>query len=318
MSEVLATVQLNPQKVFEALGVNMSGVSEERQTRIASLLAQSARSLKHAIKDHERGISIESQLASTLSLTSEQASMSSEPFHQILQDEVKKKNSNKIESNESSSDSSSDSDEKSSSSSESDDYISIAEKQVPNACRISKYQGKFIQIPFDLTGATGVTQVGNLITISSSSLRSIFLNKVFNEGIWRIQFQLLKKTGSWVIGVAEPSHNNSNFMGNNRQSLDYDSSGSIYQNGSSTNGNGNKSFSVNDIVGLEVDMISHRIFFFHTFQQQPVCVINIPAILKVGICYSSANETQFNVVVYRLKKLIADPVKSPTIKAWTS
>ncbi|KAA6365624.1 MAG: hypothetical protein EZS28_038850 [Streblomastix strix] len=145
MSEVLATVQLNPQKVFKALGVSMSGVSEERQTRIASLLASSARSLKHAIKDHERGISIESQLASALSLTSEQASMSSVPFHQILQDEVKKKKSNKKENEESSSesDSSSDSDEKSSSSSESDDYISIAEKQVPIACRIPKYQGKF-------------------------------------------------------------------------------------------------------------------------------------------------------------------------------
>ncbi|KAA6354731.1 MAG: hypothetical protein EZS28_049742, partial [Streblomastix strix] len=146
MSEVPATVQLNPQKVFKALGVSMSGVSEERQTRIATLLAQSARSLKHAIKDHERGISIESQLASALSLTSEQASLSCAPFHQILQDEVKKKKIfNKKESDESSSesDSSSDSDEKSSSSSEFDEYISMTEKQVPITCRIPKYQGKF-------------------------------------------------------------------------------------------------------------------------------------------------------------------------------
>ncbi|KAA6335772.1 MAG: hypothetical protein EZS28_052933, partial [Streblomastix strix] len=45
-------------------------------------------------------------------------------------------------------------DEKSSSSSESVDYISLAEKQVPITCRIPKYYGKFIQIPFDLSGAT--------------------------------------------------------------------------------------------------------------------------------------------------------------------
>ncbi|KAA6384645.1 MAG: hypothetical protein EZS28_019829 [Streblomastix strix] len=255
MSEVHSTVQLNHQKVFEALGVNMSGVSEERQTRIASLLASSARSLKHAIKGHEKGISIESQLAATLSLTSEQASLSCAPFYQILQDDLKKKKSNIKESDESSSESdkSSSSDEKSSSSSESDDYISLAEKQVPITCRISKYQGKFIQIPFDLTGATGVTQVGNLITMNTSQGYTIFLNRMFNEGIWRIYFQFLKNNSSWAIGASEPSYvGSSNNMGNDRFSMDYNSGGGIFQNGNSTNGN--KSYSTNDIIGLEVDM----------------------------------------------------------------
>ncbi|KAA6399876.1 MAG: hypothetical protein EZS28_004601 [Streblomastix strix] len=119
-----------------------------------------------------------------------------------------------------------------------------------------------------------------------------------------------------AIGAAEPSHINTNYFGDNKTSMDYNRDGSIFQNCSSTGGN--KSYSTNDIVGMELDMISHRIFFFHTSEQQPVCLTNIPSILKVGICYSSANDTQFNVVVYRLKKLIADPVKSPTIKAWTS
>ncbi|KAA6366497.1 MAG: hypothetical protein EZS28_037976, partial [Streblomastix strix] len=63
---------------------------------------------------------------------------------------------------------------------------------------------------------------------------------------------------------------------------------------------------------------SHRIFFYHTFLQQSVCLTNIPAILKVGLTYYSNNDAQFSVVVYKLKKPLADPAKSPTIKAWTS
>ncbi|KAA6352842.1 MAG: hypothetical protein EZS28_051631 [Streblomastix strix] len=82
---------------------------------------------------------------------------------------------------------------------------------------------------------------------------------------------------------------------------------------------GNKSSSANDIIGMEVNMISHRIYFFHTFEQQPVCLINVPAILKVGVTYGSTNDTQYKVVaVYKLKKPLADPAKSPTIKAWDS
>ncbi|KAA6381932.1 MAG: hypothetical protein EZS28_022542 [Streblomastix strix] len=331
MSKIPNTTQLNPKEVFEALGVSMDGVSEDQQARIAAFIAKSARSLKHALKDHEKGISIESQLVSALSLTSEQVSMSSAPFHQILQDEGKdtnliesniskgkKKKDNKIESDESSSesDSSSSSDEKSSSSSDSDDYISITEQQVPIEGRIRKYQGKFIQIPFDLTGATDVTQVGNVVTISTTSQHSIFFNRVFNEGVWRIYFQLLKKTGSWAIGVAEPSFSNNDYMGNNKLSMDYTSDGSIYQNGNGPLGN--KSYQINDIIGFEVDMISHRIYFFHAFQQQIACLTNIPASLKVGITYSGASGTQYKVVaVYKLNKPLADPVKSPNIRAWT-
>ncbi|KAA6363133.1 MAG: hypothetical protein EZS28_041340 [Streblomastix strix] len=283
MTEIPASFLLNPKEVFEALGVSMSGVSEDQQARIATFLAKSARSLKHAIKDHERGISIESQLASALSLTSEQASMSCAPFHQILQDEGKANKVHKKESDESSSesDSSSSSDEKSSSSSDSEDYISITEKLIPIAGRIRKYQGKFMQIPFDLTGATGVTQAGNLVTISSQSTYSIFLNQVFNEGVWRIYFQLIKNNNSMVIGVAEPSFNSSSFMGNDRMSMDYNYGGNVYQN--SQTASGNKSYQTNDIVGFEVDMIQHRIYFFHTFEQQPVCFTNVPAILKVGV-----------------------------------
>ncbi|KAA6390648.1 MAG: hypothetical protein EZS28_013828 [Streblomastix strix] len=334
MSKIPTTTQLNPKELFDALGVSMDGINEDQQARIATFLAKSARSLKHAIKDHEKGISIESQLVSALSLTSEQASMSSAPFHQILQDEGKdtnlmesniskgkKKKDNKIQSDESSSesDSSSSSDEKSSSSSESDDYISMAEQQVPITGRIRKYQGKFIQIPFNLTGETGVTQVGNLVTISSTSAQnSIFLNRIFNEGVWRIYFQFLKgNIESSVIGVAEPSFGSNNYLGNDKLSMDYTNRGSIFQNGSSVYGS--KSYSINDIIGFEVDMISHRIFFFHTFEQQPVCLINIPANLKVGITYQNASGTQYKVVaVYKLNKPLADPTKSPTIKAWTS
>ncbi|KAA6393386.1 MAG: hypothetical protein EZS28_011088 [Streblomastix strix] len=332
MSKAITTIQLNPKQVFEALGVSMADVNEDQQARIATFLAKSARSLKHALKEHEKGISIESQLVSALSLTSEQASMSSAPFHQILQDEgkdsnfmesniskgKKKKKDNTIESDESSSesDSSSSSDDKSSSSSDSDDYISMAEQQVPIEGRIRKYQGKFIQIPFDLTGATGVTQVGNVVTISSSSLRSIFLNKVFNEGIWRIYFQLIKNN-NMVIGVAEPSFNISQCMGRDKLSMNIQSSGYIEYNNQTTSGN--KSSSANDIIGMEVNMISHRIFFFHTFEQQPVCLINIPANLKVGVTYGPTNDAQLKVVaVYKLKKPLADPTKSPTIKTWES
>ncbi|KAA6396206.1 MAG: hypothetical protein EZS28_008267 [Streblomastix strix] len=315
MTEIPASFLLNPKEVFEALGVSMSGVSEDQQARIATFLAKSARSLKHAIKDHERGISIESQLASALSLTSEQASMSCAPFHQILQDEGKAYKVHKKESDESSSesDSSSSSDEKSSSSSDSDDYTSMAEKQVPIAGRIRKYQGKFMQIPFDLTGATGVTQAGNLVSISSTTTYSIFFNQQFNEGVWRIYFKILKNSGSQiVIGIAEPSFSSSSYMGNDRLSMDYNYGGNAYQN--SQTASGNKSYQTNDIVGFEVDMISHRIYFFHTFQQQPVCFTNVPAILKVGISYNSTNDAQFSVFMYKLKKPLADPTKSPTIK----
>ncbi|KAA6353956.1 MAG: hypothetical protein EZS28_050517 [Streblomastix strix] len=98
--------------------------------------------------------------------------------------------------------------------------------------------------------------------------------------------------------------------------MDYNSGGSIFWNGNSANGN--KSYYTNDIVGMEVDMISHRIFFFHTFLQQPVCLTNIPAILKVGLTYQPNNDSQFSVFVYKLRKPLADPAKSPTIKQWIS
>ncbi|KAA6376182.1 MAG: hypothetical protein EZS28_028292 [Streblomastix strix] len=239
MSKIPKTTKLNPKEVFEALSVSMADVNEDQQTHIAAFLAKSARSLKHALKDHEKGKSIESLLISTLSLTSEQASMSSTPFHQILQDEGKisnllesnipngkKKKDYKKESDESSSesDSCSSSDGKGSSNSESDDYISIAEQQVPIAGRIRKNQGKLILIPFDLTGATGVTQVGNLITISSSSTQSISFNKIFKKKFGE------SNAGSSGIDAAE--------------------------NGSSVYGS--KSYAINDIIGIEVNMIKSK------------------------------------------------------------
>ncbi|KAA6393932.1 MAG: hypothetical protein EZS28_010538 [Streblomastix strix] len=360
MSEKAATFQLNSKEVFEALGMNISGISEDRQDRIATFLSLSAHYLKNALNDHEQGLSIESKLADVLSLTSDQASKISEPFHQILQDEGKeniliesntsivkknkknkkkkeKKKISKIESDESSSnsnsdsssksnsesesksDSSSSSDEKSSSSSDSDDYISIAQKQVPKEGRISKRQGKFMKIPFNLTGATGVTQVGNVVTISTSAQNSIFLNKIFNSGVWRIYFQIISGDASYsAIGVAESSFSEfDNYMGFSRKGMHLASSGGIIQNNIRTEGN--QSYSVNDIIGFEIDMITHRIYFFHTFQQQPSCLINTPASLKVGITYGRSNDTQYKVVaIYKLKKPLAIASKSPTIEEWSS
>ncbi|KAA6369253.1 MAG: hypothetical protein EZS28_035221 [Streblomastix strix] len=220
---------------------------------------------------------------------------------------------------ESKSDSSSSSDEKSSSSSDSDDYISIAQKQVPKVGRIPKRQGKFMKIPFNLTVATGVTQVGNVVTISTSAQNSIFLNKIFNNGVWRIYFQIINGDVSFsAIGVAESSFSDSSsYIGHTRQGMHISSSGSVQQNSNGTSGN--KSYSVNDIIGMEVNMISHRIYFFHTFQQQPVCIINTPASLKVGITYGRSNDTQYKVVaIYKLKKPLAIASKSPTIKEWSS
>ncbi|KAA6385304.1 MAG: hypothetical protein EZS28_019168, partial [Streblomastix strix] len=290
MSQKPATFQLNPKEVFEALGMSINDVSEDKQDLIATFLAQSAHSIKNALINQERGSNIETQLVDQFSLTSDQASKMSAPLHQILQDEGKeniliesniskekknkKKKVSKIESGESSSESNSstikeqksesdsssdsssdsDSDQKSSSYSDSDDYISIAEKLVPKAGRIPKSQGKFIQIPFNLTGATGVTQVGNVVTISTSTQNSIFLNKIFNSGVWRIYFQIISGDISYsAIGVAESSFSDySSYIGFSRQGMHLTSSGSICWNNSSVSGI--KSYQVNDIIGFEIDM----------------------------------------------------------------
>ncbi|KAA6398915.1 MAG: hypothetical protein EZS28_005562 [Streblomastix strix] len=321
MSEIPTNFQLNSKEVFQALGMNISGISEYNQELIATFLAQSAHSIKNALIHHESESNIDSKLADLFSLTSEQASKISAPFHLILQDDEgdvnslidpnkqqgknqqqqqkkQKKKDNKMESDESSSESdsssnsssSSSSDEKRSSYSESDEYISMAQKQVPISGRIRKSQGKFMKIPFNLKGVTGVTQVGNLITV----------------GI----------IGTSAIGVADSSlSDNSSYLGFSRQGMHYASGGSFFSCGKGATGN--KSIQINDIIGFEIDMISHRIYFFHTFQQQPACIINTPASLK--ITYGNALNTQYKVVaIYKLKKPLADPKKSPTVKTWSS
>ncbi|KAA6391205.1 MAG: hypothetical protein EZS28_013271 [Streblomastix strix] len=336
MSQKPATFQLNPKEVFEALGMSISGISEDSQELIATFLAQSARSIKNTLTNQEREDD-EGDVNSLIELNKSQGKKKQQQLQK------KQKKDNKIESGESGlesnsssdsesnlksdsssnseskskSDSSSDSDEKSSSNSESDGYISIAQKQVPKAGRIPKRQGKFVKIPFDLKGVTGVTQVGNLITISTSAQNSIFFNKIFNKGVWRIYFQIISgDVGNSAIGIVESSISDysSSYLGFIRQGMHYASGGGIHQFGNSTHGS--KSFSINDIIGFEVDMISHRIYFFHTFQQQPVCLINTPASLK--ITYGSSNGTQYKVVaVYKLKKPLAIAAKSPTVKVWS-
>ncbi|KAH7818558.1 uncharacterized protein MONOS_13842 [Monocercomonoides exilis] len=155
---------------------------------------------------------------------------------------------------------------------------------------------------------------------SGPSYVTTVTKEVFSRGIILLEvvFDMATTSSSstsTALGVADASWKKpSGWMGNDSDSMDWNYTGPCYHNSNSTSGN--KSISLGDLIGAEVNLKKRTLHFFHSRELQTVSFTNIPKKIVFGFCGGSQNLLCHIVSMKRLRSTKTKSKKGGQVVSW--